>query len=141
MPFDDDIPSEDDDIKDDNFFETFEPIFKRNARFAKKKPVPNLGEPTTTLDQVFRFYKYWDSFETWRDFSQHAEYDVREAADRYEKRYMEKENRKVTDKYTKKERARIIKMSELAYKRDPRIKKYKEEEEMEKVIRIYTNND
>jgi len=45
---------------------------------------------------------------------------------------MEKENKKVTDKYTKKERARIIKLSELCYKRDPRIKKYKEEEEMEK---------
>jgi DnaJ family protein C protein 2 len=94
--------------------------------------VPNLGEPTTALGEVFRFYKYWDSFETWRDFSQYTEYDVREAADRYEKRYMEKENKKVTDKYTKKERARIIKLSELAYKRDPRIKKYKEEEEMEK---------
>ncbi len=126
------MPSDDEDVAEENFFEVYEPIFKRNARFAKKRPVPNLGEPTTALGEVFRFYKYWDSFESWRDFSQYTEYDVREAADRYEKRYMEKENKKVTDKYTKKERARIIKLSELAYKRDPRIKRYKEEEEMEK---------
>jgi len=45
---------------------------------------------------------------------------------------MEKENKKGSDKLMKKERARLIKMSELAYKRDPRVKKYKEEEEMEK---------
>jgi len=35
---------------------------------------------------------------------------------------MEKENKKMRDKYTKKERARIIKLVDLAYKNDPRIK-------------------
>ena len=59
---------------------------------------------------------------------------MREASDRYERRYMEKENKKLREKYVKKERARIIKLSELCYKRDPRVKKYKEEEELEKVI-------
>ena len=46
---------------------------------------------------------------------------------------MEKENKKSRDKYHKKERARIIKLVELAYKGDPRIKRQKEEEEAEKL--------
>ena len=136
LPFDDSIPSEDSvDITDANFFEVFEPAFRRNIRFAKKKPfamVGELGDLTTPMELVYRFYKYWDNFETWREFSQYDEYDIREAADRYERRYMEKENKKIRDKYTKKERARIIKLVELAYKFDPRIKYQKLLEEQER---------
>ena len=50
LPFNDNIPSESDGISDLNFFDIFEPVFKRNARFAKKKPVPNLGDESTTID-------------------------------------------------------------------------------------------
>lgn len=45
---------------------------------------------------------------------------------------MEKENKKLKDKYMKKERSRLIKLAELAYKLDPRIKKIREAEELEK---------
>jgi len=45
---------------------------------------------------------------------------------------MERENKRESDKMMKVERKRLIKMSEVAYKRDPRVKKYKEEEEMER---------
>ena len=125
LPFNDNIPNESDviDMPENLYYDTFEPVFKRNALFAKKKPVPNMGDSTTPLDQVLKFYKYWDNFESWRDFSQFDEYDPREAGDRYERRYMEKENKRQRDKHIKKERARIIKMVELAYKYDPRIKK------------------
>jgi len=122
LPFNDNIPSEMDNINDETFWDIFTPVFTRNAKFAKKKPVPNLGDPNTPIDQVHKFYKYWDSFDTWRDFSNFDEYDVREAADRYERRYMEKENKKIRDKYMKKERQRLITLVELAYKYDPRIK-------------------
>jgi DnaJ family protein C protein 2 len=95
LPFDDTIPSEAFNvINEHTFYELFEPVFKRNAMFAKKKPVPNIGDPTMPMDLVYKFYKYWDNFESWRDFSQFDEYDVREAQDRYERRYMEKENKK-----------------------------------------------
>ena len=51
LPFDDLIPSEQSqDIKDENFFDLFSPVFTRNARFAKKKPVPNIGDVSTPLD-------------------------------------------------------------------------------------------
>ena len=46
---------------------------------------------------------------------------------------MEKENKKQRDKHLKKERARIIKLVELAYKSDPRIKRQKDLEEQEKL--------
>lgn len=38
---------------------------------------------------------------------------------------MEKENKKIRDKYMKKERTRLITLVELAYKYDPRIKQQK----------------
>ena len=44
LPFNDDVPSESDEINENNFFDSFEPVFKRNARFSKAKPVPNLGD-------------------------------------------------------------------------------------------------
>lgn len=45
---------------------------------------------------------------------------------------MEKENKKAADKHIKKERARIIKLVELAYKNDPRVRRVREQEELEK---------
>lgn len=47
---------------------------------------------------------------------------------------MEKENKKLKDKYMKKERTRLIKLAELSYKLDPRIKRIREAEELEKVL-------
>ncbi len=80
LPFDDTIPSETaHDINDKNFYDLFEPVFRRNARFAKKKPVPSIGDPEMPIELVYKFYKYWDNFESWRDFSQFDEYDPREA--------------------------------------------------------------
>lgn len=46
LPFNDSIPSDADIIglSDPGFYELFESVFRRNALFAKKKPVPNLGD-------------------------------------------------------------------------------------------------
>jgi DnaJ family protein C protein 2 len=46
---------------------------------------------------------------------------------------MEKENKKSRDKHAKKERSRLIKLVELAYKYDPRIKAHTDREEAEKL--------
>ena len=45
---------------------------------------------------------------------------------------MENENKKVRAKYEKKERARLIRLSETCYNNDPRIKKELEEAEAER---------
>ena len=121
MPFDDKIPKESDLDSDEAFFELFKKCFATNAKFAIIRPVPDLGDLNTPIEEVWRFYKYWDSFKTWREFSQYDEYDTEEAQDRYEKRWMEQQNRRGRKGYEKDERKRLIKMSTRCYDFDPRI--------------------
>lgn len=53
LPFDDRIPDPDDTvITAENFYELFAEVFKRNSQWSKKKPVPQLGDPTTPLKKV-----------------------------------------------------------------------------------------
>lgn len=89
MPFDEKIPDKED-VTDENFYEVFAKCFQNNSRFSVVKPVPNLGDASTPMAQVDRFYNFWSNFKTWREFSQYDEYDVDDAQDRYEKRWMEK---------------------------------------------------
>ena len=60
LPFDDTIPQQGDDIDDKNFYEVFEPVFVRTSRFSKHKPVPDLGSEECPIDEVLKFYKFWD---------------------------------------------------------------------------------
>lgn len=131
LPFNDTIPIEAE-ITDANFFEEFISVFNRNSMWAKKKPTPNLGDIETPMAELKKFYKYWENFESWREFSQYDEYDTNDAQDRYEKRWMENENKKLRSSHEKKERARLIKLIEMCYNLDPRIKKEREAEEAEK---------
>ena len=97
-------------------------VFNRNAMWAKKRPVPNLGDINTPIAEVKKFYKYWDNFESWREFSQYDEYDLNEAQDRYEKRWMDNEDKKLRSSHEKAERKRLIKLAEMCYNLDPRIR-------------------
>ena len=51
--------------------------------------MPSLGEVDTPIEEVRNFYKFWDNFKTWREFSQHDEHEPEEAEDRYQRRWME----------------------------------------------------
>ncbi len=51
LPFNDAIP-EQGDWTEETFFEVFQAVFNRNAMFAKKKPVPNLGNSDTPMNEV-----------------------------------------------------------------------------------------
>ena len=138
--FDDTIP-EDVEYNEKEFFIEFGPIFLKNSIWSKKKPVPKIGDMNTPLDKVRKFYKFWSNFQSWRDFSVEGEYDLEEATSRYEKRQMLKENRKMKAALLKEEKMRIDNLTNIAYKRDPRIieeerriQKEKEEEKRQRAI-------
>lgn len=146
LPFDESIPTEakvttgiaKSPLK---FFKYFTPVFQRNARFAVTKPVPDLGDMDTPLEEVYKFYSYWHNFESWRDFTGvGAEHNPDDASSREEKRWMQKENERLAKKHKKKEMERIINLVTLAEKYDPRItaekdrkRKEKEAKEQEKI--------
>jgi len=112
LPFDDSIPEEP--VEESEFFKVFKPIFIRNAFWSNKKPVPDIGDLKTDIKKVERFYNFWENFDSWRDFSVYDEYNLDEAENRYERRYMEKENRKIKANHLKTERQRIMKLVEKA---------------------------
>lgn len=119
LPFDDSMPDEDEFEDDKEYMEVFMKVFKRNSMFSKKKPCPDFMMSSMSLPEVKKFFRFWDSFDSWRVFSQYDEYEVSEAGDRYERRYMEKENKKGQQKYLKEERGRIFKLVEMARKHHP----------------------
>ena len=121
LPFDDEIPEEKN-VTDKNFYATFDEVFKRNSKFSNIKPTPDLGNKETDIESVRNFYTFWDNFDTWREFSQHDEHNTEDAHDRYEKRWMEKENRSQRKKHDKVERKRVLDLVETAYRLDPRIR-------------------
>ena len=127
LPFDESIPTDERVQKGlakgpHKFFKIFGPVFQRNARFAQKKPVPDLGDMDTNIAQVYKFYEYWVKFESWRDFTGvGAEYKPDDAGSREEKRFMQKENERLAKKHKKKEMERLIALVAMAEKYDPRV--------------------
>eukprot|EP01117_Protostelium_nocturnum_P006889 TRINITY_DN2469_c0_g1_i1.p2 TRINITY_DN2469_c0_g1~~TRINITY_DN2469_c0_g1_i1.p2 ORF type:complete len:586 (+),score=193.88 TRINITY_DN2469_c0_g1_i1:90-1847(+) len=114
----------------DDFFAVFAPTFKRLSKWSQKKPIPNLGDKKTSIDAVEKFYNWWFTFKSWRDFSFLDEFDIEDAESRDERRWMEKQNEKTRKKHKKEEQSKIFRFTELAEKNDPRILKVKEERRM-----------
>ena len=79
LPFDDSIPEEGDWSDEAGYFEMFNKVFKRNARWSKKKNVPDFMIASLSLEEIKKFFRFWDNFDSWRVFSQYDEYDVNEA--------------------------------------------------------------
>lgn len=127
--FDDEIPS---DCDPRDFFKVFGPAFMRNGRWSVNQPVPSLGDDNASLAEVDAFYNFWYGFKSWREFPHADEFDLEQAESRDHKRWMERQNAKLTEKARKEEYARIRALVDNAYKRDPRILKRKEEEKAEK---------
>lgn len=63
------------------FFNTFKPIFEREARFSKKAPVPMLGENDNSKEDVHAFYDFWYNFDSWRSF-EYLDKEVNEGSDK-----------------------------------------------------------
>ncbi|PRQ25343.1 putative DnaJ domain-containing protein [Rosa chinensis] len=127
--FDDEIPTE---CAPQDFFKVFGPAFMRNGRWSVNQPIPFLGDENTSLKEVDDFYNFWYTFKSWREFPHEEEFDLEQAESRDHKRWMERQNAKLTEKARKEEYARIRTLVDNAYKRDPRIVKRKEAEKAEK---------
>ena len=138
LPFDEHIPSDDFIAKalekgPEKYLRVYDKVFKRNARFAVVKPVPDIGLVDTPINDVINFYEYWTNFESWRDFTgMGAEKDPDSAQDRYAKRMMQKENEKLAKKLKTKEMQRIINLVTRAKQFDPRILQEKEDRRLAK---------
>ena len=131
LPFDDTVPNTLSENED--FFQLFGAVFERNARWSIRKPVPSLGDSNTPIKKVKKFYDFWYGFESWRDFSQHDEYDLNDAECREEKRWMERQNLRIRKKYLSEEAQRVFSLVETAEKNDPRMIEHKRMEQEKKM--------
>jgi len=135
LDFDDSIPTNfgKGRLEGADFFEVFQPVFKRNARWSARPRVPDLGDQSTDIDKVKAFYDFWYNFESWRDPLAIAEkeeielHNLEEAECREEKRWMERENAKVAKKIAQGERDRIADLVKIADKHDPRMIAYRQQ--------------
>ena len=101
------------------------------------KPVPHLGDENTLIEEVLAFYRYWQHFKSWRDFTIRAQKELEHDANdenltREEKRWLDKEVQTESKKMKKRENQRIINLVERARTNDPRVISYTERIEREK---------
>lgn len=121
--------------KDEDFYEVFGPVFVRNSRWSidQRALKLDLGNSKTKIDDVHKFYAFWGSFKSWREFDvDDDELDVDQAECREEKRWIEREIQREKKKKKNKENARISKLVDRAYALDPRINLWKQVEKARK---------
>ena len=108
------------------FYQVFTAPFARQSKFSSQTPVPQLGDADTPYETVARFYKFWFSISSWRDFGLLAEHELGQAEDREERRWMQRQNKNIVARIKKDEMQRIGQFVALAYEFDPRVKAHKE---------------
>jgi len=92
--FNDDIPDSDIDFKtEQEFFDEYSPVIDRFVKLSEEYPVPTLGTLETEDDEVNEFYEFWFAFRSWRDFGYLGEYNLEDADNRDERRWMEQQNK------------------------------------------------
>ncbi|XP_071443003.1 dnaJ homolog subfamily C member 2 [Hetaerina americana] len=130
--FDDSIPTANESSKA-KFFEVFGPVFERNARWSEKTPVPLLGEANSPREDVEHFYYFWYSFESWREYSYLDEEEKDKGQERDIRKWMDKQNKAARAKRKKEEMVRLRLLVDTAYKCDPRIQRFVQEDKEQKI--------
>ncbi|XP_060574229.1 dnaJ homolog subfamily C member 2-like, partial [Ruditapes philippinarum] len=138
--FDDSVPPNNSNSKE-KFFEVFRPVFAENARWSNKKRVPDIGEESSSFEEVNRFYGFWYEFDSWREFSYLDEEEKEKGENRDERRWIEKQNKAARQKRKKEEMTRIRQLVDNAYACDPRIQKFKDEEKEKKMAQKKAKQD
>lgn len=59
----------------DLFYKKFGPAFDRQAKFSTVQPCPKLGDAETPYEEVAEFYRHWNNYTSWRDFTLLCEHD------------------------------------------------------------------
>lgn len=117
-----------------DFFEIYTEPFQRFARWSETQPVPVLGDANTAIEEVDAFYDFWFEFKSWRILTgnpqkegedkkppEEGEYDMDQAEDAYERRWMKVENERERKRLKKEHNKNISTLRDLAFKRDPRV--------------------
>uniref|UniRef100_A0A8C8SSF9 DnaJ homolog subfamily C member 21 n=1 Tax=Pelusios castaneus TaxID=367368 RepID=A0A8C8SSF9_9SAUR len=120
--------------------QVFENIAKEEMEYISQEDTeefPTFGDSQSDYDEVVHpFYAYWQSFCTQKNFAWKEEYDTRQASNRWEKRAMEKENKKTRDKARKERNELVRQLVAFIRKRDKRVQAHRkliEEQNAEKV--------
>ncbi|NXQ98717.1 DJC21 protein, partial [Sagittarius serpentarius] len=121
------------------FRQVFEKIAKGEMEYMTQQDTvefPTFGYSQSDYDTVVHpFYAYWQSFCTRKNFAWKEEYDTRQASNRWEKRAMEKENKKMRDKARKERNELVRQLVAFIRKRDKRVQAHRklvEEQNAEK---------
>ncbi|XP_068191511.1 dnaJ homolog subfamily C member 21 isoform X3 [Antennarius striatus] len=124
----------------------FESVVKEEMEHCKvdeeeeEEEFPPFGDSQSDYDTIVHvFYGYWQSFCTRKNFAWKEEYDTRQASNRWEKRAMEKENKKTREK-ARKERSELVRqLVAFVRKRDRRVQAHRklvEEQNAEKIKKV-----
>ncbi|CAL1567576.1 unnamed protein product [Knipowitschia caucasica] len=101
---------------------------------------PSFGDSQSDYDTVVHiFYAHWQSFCTRKNFAWKEEYDTRQASNRWEKRAMEKENKKTREKARKERNELVRQLVAFVRKRDRRVQAHRklvEEQNAEKTKKM-----
>ncbi|KAM4052915.1 dnaJ homolog subfamily C member 21 isoform 1-T1 [Anomaloglossus baeobatrachus] len=101
---------------------------------------PTFGDSQSDYDTVVHpFYAFWQSFCTAKNFAWKEEYDTRQASNRWEKRAMEKENKKTRDKARRERNELVRELVAFVRKRDKRVQAHRklvEEQNAEKAKKV-----
>ncbi|XP_054896553.1 dnaJ homolog subfamily C member 21 isoform X2 [Poeciliopsis prolifica] len=121
----------------------FESIVKEEMEHSRmddeeeEEGFPPFGDSQSDYDTVVHvFYAYWQSFCTRKNFAWKEEYDTRQASNRWEKRAMEKENKKTREKARKERNELVRQLVAFIRKRDRRVQAHRklvEEQNAEKI--------
>ncbi|CAL5437548.1 unnamed protein product [Camellia sinensis] len=116
----------------ENHFKAIQEAYEMLIDPARRRIYDSTGEFDDEIPTDCAPRDFFKSFKSWSEFPNEDEFDLEQAESRDHKRWMERQNAKLTEKARKEDYARIRALVDNAYKRDPRIQKRREEEKAEK---------
>lgn len=109
-----------------NYYKLWDRVFKSEARFSNKQPVPTFGNENSTEEEVEDFYNFWYNFDSWRSFEYEDEDVPDDNENRDQKRHVERKNANSRRKKKTEDTARLRKLVDDALAGDERIKKFRQ---------------